>query len=245
MEIYRTNIIFKTDLGLNNIVYYFCIFVKQNYQNMIAFATEDLEKLEKVERLNLINSCTGYKSANLLATVSKEGITNVAVFSSITHLGSSPAMLGFIVRPTTVPRDTYKNIKETGYFTVNHIAESMIADAHHSSANYDDSVSEFDKTNLEAEFKEGIPTPFVKGSPVQLHCKYLNEYYIEENNTIHIIAAIEKVYFEEDLKHKDGWLQLEKGKVIALNGLDGYCLPQLVDRFEYARKDTPTKSFYK
>jgi hypothetical protein len=26
----------------------------------------------------------------------------------------------------------------------------------------------------------------------------------------------------EDLKHKDGWLQLDKGNVIALNGLDGY-----------------------
>ena len=211
---------------------------------MIAIATEEIEKLEKVERLNLINSCTGYKSANLLATKSVKGLSNVAIFSSITHLGSSPAMIGFIVRPTTVPRDTYKNIKETGYFTVNHITADMIADAHHTSANYDNSVSEFDKTNLEEEYKDEITIPFVKGSPVQLYCKYVNEYYIKENNTIHIIASIEKLFFEEELKHKDGWLQIDKGNVIALNGLDGYCLPQLVDRFEYARKDTPSKSFF-
>jgi flavin reductase (DIM6/NTAB) family NADH-FMN oxidoreductase RutF len=153
-------------------------------------------------------------------------------------------MIGFIVRPTTVPRDTYKNIKETGYFTINHITKDIIADAHHTSANYDDTVSEFDKTNLEAEFKNGINIPFVKGSPVQLYCKYLNEYYIKENNTIHIIASIEKLFYDESLKHKDGWLQLDKGNVIALNGLDGYCLPQLVDRFEYARKDNPSKSFF-
>lgn len=208
-------------------------------------ATEELEKLEKVERLNLINSCTGYKSANLLATKSLAGLSNVAIFSSITHLGSSPAMIGFIVRPTIVPRDTYKNIKETGYFTVNHITSKTIADAHHTSANYDDTISEFDKTNLEEEYKEGISIPFVKDSPVQLYCKYVNEYYIKENNTIHIIASIEKIYFNEELKHKDGWLQLDKGNVIALNGLDGYCLPTLVDRFEYARKDKPTKSFFK
>jgi flavin reductase (DIM6/NTAB) family NADH-FMN oxidoreductase RutF len=211
---------------------------------MIAITSEELENIEKVERLNLINSCTGYKSANLLATVSKEGIPNVAIFSSITHLGSNPAMIGFIVRPTTVPRDTYKNIIETGYFTVNHITANIIADAHHTSANYDNTVSEFDKTKLQAEYKESISTPFVQGSPVQLYCKYLNEYYIKENNTIHIIASIEKLYFNEDLKHKDGWLQLDKGNVIALNGLDGYCLPKLVDRFEYARKDRPTKSFF-
>lgn len=211
---------------------------------MIAITTEELDALEKVERLNLINSCTGYKSANLIATKSVNGLSNVAIFSSITHLGSSPAMIGFIVRPTTVPRDTYKNIKETLYFTVNHITANMIADAHHTSANYDDTVSEFDKTNLEEEYKEAIAIPFVKGSPVQLYCKYINEYYIKENNTIHIIASIEQLFFEEDLKHKDGWLQIDKANVIALNGLDGYCLPKLVDRFEYARKDTPTKSFF-
>jgi flavin reductase (DIM6/NTAB) family NADH-FMN oxidoreductase RutF len=83
------------------------------------------------------------------------------------------------VRPTTVPRDTYKNIKETGYFTVNHITEDMIADAHHTSANYDDSVSEFDKTNLEEEYKDRNCYSFRKGSPVQLYCKYLNEYHIK------------------------------------------------------------------
>lgn len=212
---------------------------------MTAISQDDLSKLEKVERLNLINSCTGYKSANLIATKSLKGESNVAIFSSITHLGSNPALIGFIVRPTTVPRDTYKNIKDTGHFTVNHVTENMIVDAHHTSANYESGVSEFSKTNLEEEWKEGISVPFTKGSPVQLYCKYVNEYYIKENDTIHIIASIEQLFFDENLRHEDGWLQIEKGNVVALNGLDGYCLPKLIDRFEYARKDTPTKSFFK
>lgn len=205
----------------------------------------DFSKMERVERLNLINSCTGYKSANLIATKSIDGKSNIAIFSSITHLGSDPALIGFIIRPTTVPRDTYKNIKETGYFTVNHVTESMIADAHHTSANYESGVSEFEKTNLEEEYKENINIPFAKGSPIQLYCKYVNEYYIKENDTIHVIASIEKLFFEENLRHDDGWLQIDKGNVVALNGLDGYCLPKLIDRFQYARKDTPTKSILK
>ncbi|WP_338408484.1 flavin reductase [uncultured Flavobacterium sp.] len=201
--------------------------------------------MEKIERLNLINSCTGYKSANLIATKSIDEKPNVAIFSSVTHLGSEPALIGFIMRPTTVPRDTYKNIRETGFFTVNHITLDMIEDAHHTSANYELGISEFDKTKLEEEYKKGILIPFVKGSPVQLHCKYVNEYYIKENDTIHVIASIENLFFDENLQHEDGWLQIDKGNVIALNGLDGYCLPKLVDRFQYARKDKPTKSFFK
>lgn len=212
---------------------------------MKELSTMDFSKMEKVERLNLINSCTGYKSANLIATKSTEGNSNIAIFSSVTHLGSDPALIGFIVRPTTVPRDTYKNIKETGYFTVNHVTAAMIADAHHTSANYEPGVSEFEKTNLEEEYKENINIPFAKGSPIQLYCKYVNEYYIKENNTIHVIASIEKLFYDEDLRHEDGWLQIDKGNVVTLNGLDAYCLPKLIDRYQYARKDIPTKSFLK
>ena len=212
---------------------------------MKHISRDDISQMEKIERLNLINSCTGYKSANLLATKSLEGKSNVAIFSSVTHLGSNPAMIGFIMRPTTVPRDTYKNIKDTGYFTVNHITVDMIEDAHHTSANYELGISEFDKTNLKEEYKNDIEIPFVKGSPVQLYCKYVNEYYIKENDTIHVIASIENLFFEEELEHKDGWLQIDRGNVVALNGLDGYCLPNLVDRFQYARKEIPTTSFFK
>lgn len=212
---------------------------------MKHISRDDISQMEKIERLNLINSCTGYKSANLLATKSLNGKSNVAIFSSVTHLGSNPAMIGFIMRPTTVPRDTYKNIRETGYFTVNHITVDMIEDAHHTSANYDLGISEFDKTNLEEEYKLDIETPFVQGSPVQLYCKYANEYYIKENDTILIIASIENIFFKEELEHKDGWLQIDRGNVVALNGLDGYCLPKLVDRFHYARKEHPTTSFLK
>ena len=56
------------------------------------------------------------------------------------HYGSAPPILGFVLRPTTVPRNTYKNIKDTGVYTINHIAQSMVEDAHHTSAKYDKSI---------------------------------------------------------------------------------------------------------
>lgn len=203
------------------------------------------DSLSKIHRLNLINSCTGYKSANLIGTKSPNGIPNVAVFSSVTHLGSSPALLGFILRPNVVPRNTYNNIKATGYFTVNHIAQHMIALAHQTSASYDAEISEFDMVNLEQEYLSDIDVPFVKDSPVKLLCRYLNEYEIAENNTIHIIAAIEEIHFRDEMLHNDYWLQLDQGDVVAVNGLDGYCLPKIVDRFDYARPNTQTKSILK
>lgn len=72
---------------------------------------ETISKMEKIDRLNLINSCTGYKSVNLIDTKSVDGKPNAAIFKSITHLGSEPALIGFIMHPTTVPRVTYKNFR--------------------------------------------------------------------------------------------------------------------------------------
>jgi len=33
----------------------------------------------------------------------------------------------------------------------------------------------------------------------------------------------------------DGLVQLDKGEIVAINGLDGYALPKLIERFSYAR----------
>ena len=209
---------------------------------MRKFTKDELSSMSKVPRLNLLNCITGYKSANLIGTLSENGTLNVAIFSSVTHLGSEPPLIGFILRPTTVPRDTYKNIKETGYFTVNHITSDMISDAHHSSASYEEPISEFDKTYLEPEYIANHQTPFVKGSPVKLYCKFLNEYIIKENGCLHIIASVEELYVDENLLHDDNWIQLDRGNVVTINGLDGYAVPKIVDRFNYARPDQPTKS---
>ena len=202
---------------------------------MQHFNLEDIKAFSKIYRLNMINSVTGYKSANMIGTKSNSGRETVAIFSSITHLGSDPALLHFTLRPNTVPRDTYKNIKENKVFTVNHVSMPQIEEAHHTSAKYDENISEFDQTLLEPEYKLNWHAPFVKGAPVALGCKYLNEYDITENGCILIIAAIEHIFVEDELLQKDGWVKLESGEVVAINGLDGYVLPQLQKRLEYAR----------
>ena len=203
---------------------------------MIHYSRTDIDQMDKIFRLNLINSCTGFKSANLLGTKSLNGVSNVAVFSSITHLGSNPPLIGFILRPTTVPRDTYRNIKDTGVFTVNHIYSDIIEDAHHTSAKYPDEVSEFTKTDLEEEFLEDFPAPFVKGAKIRLGCRFLNEYEIKENDTLLLVSAIEHVFVaDQNIQQEDGWLKLENANTVAINGLDGYATTSLLDRYAYAR----------
>ncbi|MGB2338859.1 MAG: flavin reductase family protein, partial [Flavobacteriaceae bacterium] len=178
---------------------------------------------------------TGYKSANLIGTQSADGKTNLAVFSSITHLGSNPPLIGFVLRPTTVPRDSYRNIKSSSFFTVNHIHHSTVADAHHTSAKYPEDVSEFSKTDFEAEYLDDFQAPFVKNAKVRLACRFLNEYPIKENNTLLLVSEILAIHVEDGILESDGWLNLQQAGSVTINGLDGYAKPKLIERFPYAK----------
>ncbi|TXD48874.1 flavin reductase family protein [Polaribacter sp. IC073] len=202
---------------------------------MALFTFKEIENLDKIYKINLINSCSGFKSANLLGSMSEEGIANVAVFSSVTHLGSNPPTLGFILRPTTVPRDTYKNIKDAGVFTINHIHEAIIDDAHHTSAKYPKEVSEFDVTNLEAVYKGDFKAPFVKDSPVQMSMKFIEEVYVSSNDVMLIVAEIQELYIDDALLEKDGLINLSKGKIATINGLDTYAIPKFKKQLSYQR----------
>ena len=203
---------------------------------MIHFNRKDVDELKNIYKINLINSCSGFKSANLIGTKSNAGTSNVAVFSSVTHFGSNPPLLGVVFRPSTdVPRNTYENIKETGQFTINHIHSPIIKDAHHTSAKYDKEVSEFEITNLEEEYKNGWHAPFVKNSPIQIGLTYCEEYLIKSNNCIQLIGEIKDLFVRENLLEDDGFVNLSKGDIVAINGLDGYTLPKLKARLEYQR----------
>ncbi|SHH69252.1 flavin reductase family protein [Winogradskyella jejuensis] len=202
---------------------------------MAEFSLEDINKMHHLYRINLINSCSGYKSANLIGTKDADGNSNLAVFSSLTHMGSNPGLLGVFMRPTTVIRHTYENLKNTGYYTVNHIHEQIITDAHHTSAKYDKSVSEFDVTELQEEYKDHFHAPFVAGCPIQIAMSFVEEYHIKANNTILVVGKIEKLYVPDELIEKDGFINLSKGKVVTINGLDGYAVPDLKTRLEYQR----------
>ena len=194
-----------------------------------------INELSYLYKINLMNSISGYKPANLIATKSEDGIANVAVFSSVVHYGSSPAILGFVLRPTTVARNTYDNIKKTGYYTINSINENIIEDAHHTSAKYPSGISEFDKTDLTEEYKDDFYAPFVAESPLKIGLKFLEEYHIKANGTILVLGEVTDLYFKDKMLSEDGFLNLSEEKIAAINGLDTYSISGKQKRLSYQR----------
>lgn len=200
---------------------------------MKKITLSDINEMSKVFRLNLINSINGYKSANLIGTVGSKG-ENLAIFSSVTHLGSNPPLLGFIMRPTTVSRDSYRNIKESGQFTVNHIHEDFIEKAHYTSANFPFGESEFDKVKLTPEYLDA-KAPFVKESKIKMALKLVEEQAIQSNGTILMIGLIENIYIDESCIQENGQLDLNAVNDVCISGLNRYHKVKEIGLFPYAR----------
>lgn len=204
---------------------------------MKRFQGTDIKELEKRYRTNLINSLSGFKSVNLIGTVDEAGRTNVSVFSSIVHLGANPALMGFIMRPVTVTRNTYENIMAKGYYTFNHITTDFYKKAHQSSARYPADVSEFEAVGLRAEFKNDFPAPFVAESPVQIGLAFREQIEIPINGTILMIGEVQELYVPENYLADDGYLDIEAAGTITVSGLDSYHATQRLARLSYAKPD--------
>jgi flavin reductase (DIM6/NTAB) family NADH-FMN oxidoreductase RutF len=204
---------------------------------MKHFSLSEIDTWERFYRGNFINSLTGFKSVNLIGTKNAEGQTNLGVFSSIVHLGSNPALVGYINRPIEAAPHTMANIEATNFYTINHINAAIVHKAHQSSAKYDAAISEFDAVGLTPQYLNNFTAPFVVESAVKYGLELQEIIPIKFNRTFFVIGKIIDIYLNEDIVTDDGFIQLEKSNSLASNGIDAYYETTLHSRYEYAKPE--------
>ncbi len=202
---------------------------------MKLITDKEIDQMEQRFRASFINSITGFKSVVLIGTRNKVNQENLAIFNSIVHLGSNPALIGMIIRPDSVERHTLENIEETGFYTINHILESFVEQAHHTSARYPRNVSEFEASGLTPTYQDDFFAPFVKESNVQIGMEFKTKINIPINNTLMIIGQIKSISLPEKAISTDGYIDLEITKTITNSGLDSYHRTERIVRLPYAK----------
>lgn len=203
--------------------------------NEKRISLEEIMRMERFYRQAFINTISGFKSANLIGTINHEGVTNLAIFSSVVHVGANPPCLGFILRPTTVERHTYDNIKTTGHYTINHVHHDFVKEAHQTSAKYPADVSEFEACGFTPMYSNAFRAPYVQESSIKIGMQFLEEYPLQVNGTIFIIGKIVEIILSENILLESGHINLDEIGSIAIGGLDTYYATKLLTRLSYAR----------
>ena len=201
----------------------------------MIYTKEDIEQLDRITRLKIINSSTGIKPANLIGTINNMGQTNLAIFSSVVHLGSNPALLGFISRPrTSEVGHTYKNILENGYYTINHIHQEFIKNAHYTSAKFDAEISEFERCGLTEHYIKNFTAPFVKESSFKIGLRFKEAIDIKLNGTVLMIGEIENIILPDEAM-VDNDIDLEVTNGVGISGLNSYYSLRKIEKHPYVR----------
>ncbi len=179
-----------------------------------------IKAMPKLERVQLATSLPGAKPICLVGTCSHDGVTNLAPFSSVTHLGSNPVLIGMVTRPATVERHTLSNIMATNSWTLNLVHSGILEQAHQCSARYD--ISEFEATGLTPYFEPGISAPFVEQSRVRYALELREIIDIASNDTKLIVGEVIFIEVEEGMIQSDGGIALVQADTIASTALDTY-----------------------
>ncbi len=194
-------------------------------------------ELPKIRRLNLINSITGIKPANMIGTANEKGENNLAIFSSVVHLGSKPPLIGFILRPySDVRRHTWENIEANGVYTINHVHQSNIEQAHYTSAKFEADESEFSHCHFTPEYIYGFKAPFVLESKIKIGLSFHSAIPIPANNTTLVIGKIEHLIVPDEVVQENGQINLAEAGGTGISGLNCYYDLSYKEEFPYARK---------
>jgi len=197
----------------------------------MIFKKDYIKNADRIWRLNFINSVTGIKPANLIGSKSKNGKENLAIFSSVVHLGSNPALLGFVIRPQHKKKShTFLNIQETQYFTINSITESFYKKAHLTSSKILE--SEFDVFNIDKEYIEDFHAPFVKKSPLKIGMRIENLVNLPNGCKL-IIGSIELISIIDSYLDSAGKIDLDQSNIVGISGLNSYYSLSFLDYLPY------------
>lgn len=197
------------------------------------YSKQEIIDMDMNYRIQLINSLGGYKSICLIGSKSKEGQTNLGIFNSVFHLGSAPALYGFVCRPANRERHTLENILETKSYTINQVHHTFYKQAHQTSAKYQRETSEFEKVNLKEEYIRDIHAPFVQESKVKFGLELEETHNMMNKNTI-LIGRVIHVKVEEKLLDQKGFIQLDNSDTITGSGCDAYYQTEFIERLPYA-----------
>lgn len=205
---------------------------------LVGISADHIQAMDRLQRVNFVNSLSGFKSANLVGTVSETGATNLAIVSSVVHLGADPPLMGMVTRPRSVERHTVENILATGVFTLNHVHTGIVKASHQTAARYPREQSEFEQVGLTPYYSLGHAAPYVAESRLSIGLKLRECKHLDINDTDFLIGEVVQVLVLPEAVTADGFIDLQALGTVAVSGLDSYHRTERLGRLRYPKPDS-------
>jgi len=157
-----------------------------------------------------------------VSTVNAAGRRNLAPFSYFNAISSEPPLVGIsILERRDDPKDTLRNIRETGEFVVNLVNESLLDAMVETSGEWPASADEFEITKLAAEPSLKVRPPRVASSPVSMECRLHQE--VPLGSAAFVVGEVLCVHLADEVL-TDGRVDVMKLRPVGRLGGEGYAV---------------------
>ena len=165
----------------------------------------DLSELTNRQRYQLLTSLVVPRPIAWVSTRSEDGDANIAPFSYFAALSATPFLVGISVGARGgAPKDTLRNIRETGAFCVNVATEGQLAAMNDTAGEYGPEVDEFAHAGLTVAEAESVAAPYVADCPAVLECRLFKEVPLEGSANTLLIGEVLRVRLADALVPREG-----------------------------------------
>jgi flavin reductase (DIM6/NTAB) family NADH-FMN oxidoreductase RutF len=157
-----------------------------------------------------------------VSSLSAGGVGNLAPFSFFAMGGSNPQSVAFcpIADRNGDPKDTLRNVRETGELVINIVSRPMAERVNQASATYPFEIDEFDVTGFTRVPSERVKPPRVAESPVAMECRVF-QIVPHGSGPMHatwVIAEVLVVHVADSVLAADGFPDTAKMHPVARMG---------------------------
>lgn len=187
---------------------------------------------------NPFNAIVTPRPIGWISTQDGDGVANLAPYSFFNGVAYVPPQVMFASTGTKDDqdgtKDTVANIRDTGVFCVNVVAQDMRDAMNASSATLPKGTDEFAHAGLTAARCDTIDCPRIEGVPASLECKMTQIVKIEGASNFVVFGTVTGVHLRDDTI-VDGRFDITTYQPLSRLGYRDYTVVR--DLFELARPD--------
>ncbi len=165
----------------------------------------DTAALTGRERYQLLTSLVVPRPIAWVSTRSPEGRPNLAPFSYFSAVSATPFLISVSIGSRAGgPKDTLRNVRETGAFCVNLATEGLLHEMNLSAGEYGPDVDEFALAGLELGEADAVAAPYVVASPAVLECRLFQEVPLGSSPNTLVLGEVVRVRIADGVPFAPG-----------------------------------------
>jgi flavin reductase (DIM6/NTAB) family NADH-FMN oxidoreductase RutF len=154
----------------------------------------DTSELGARERYQLLTSLVVPRPIAWVSTRSPAGEANLAPFSYFAALSATPFLVGVSIgHRRGAPKDTLRNVRDSGAFCVNLATEARLVALNETSAEVAPDVDEFARAGISLAEAGSVAAPYVADSPAVLECRLFKEVELGPGDNVLVIGEVLRV----------------------------------------------------